>query len=490
MRAKTILWTCWFAATIVVVALVTARMIVGGDRAFLLVGETTDGHHQVETTCETCHVAPPFTEATEATEAPAAAEALNEACRNCHEDELAKAGDSHSRKLFRGPRMAVYRHRIDARQCVVCHAEHRPASTRAGGVTAAPDFCAACHAEGDQDVRQARPSHADLAFDTCATAGCHNYHDNRALYEDFLLRHADESWLAPVPAHPLAALTRAERKPSQEPRRLDAATTAIAAALRKPIPAEWAGTGHAKAGVSCFACHAPETASGQTPAEILWTDAPRTAVCENCHQRQAGAFARGRHGMRRHPLLAAPREPNPRLHELLPAAIVDSLRDSPPPSRMTVGEARLPMREAAASKSLDCGSCHQPHVENIDHSAVLACASCHDDAHTRAYFGSPHHALWQREMAGKAPAGAGVSCATCHMPTAREGGGIVANHNQNDTLRPNEKMIRPVCSHCHGLGFAIDALADAELVARNFRGRPANHVESIEWATGRLSEPR
>ena len=128
------------------------------------------------------------------------------------------------------------------------------------------------------------------AFDTCATAGCHNYHDNRALYEDFLLRHAAESWLAPVPAHPLAALTRAERKPSQEPRRLDAATTAIAAALRKPIPAEWAGTGHAKAGVSCFACHAPETTSGQTPAEILWTDAPSTAVCENCHQRQGGRF--------------------------------------------------------------------------------------------------------------------------------------------------------------------------------------------------------
>ena len=43
-------------------------------------------------------------------------------------------------------------------------------------------------------------------------------------------------------------------------------------------------------------------------------------------------------------------------------------------------------------------------------------------------------------------------------------------------------MIRPVCLDCHGLGFAINALADSGLVARNFRGRPAVHVQSIDWA--------
>ena len=49
-------------------------------------------------------------------------------------------------------------------------------------------------------------------------------------------------------------------------------------------------------------------------------------------------------------------------------------------------------------------------------------------------------------------------------------------------------MIRPVCLDCHGLGFAIDALADADLVARNFRGKPSVHVESIEWALRRASD--
>jgi hypothetical protein len=41
---------------------------------------------------------------------------------------------------------------------------------------------------------------------------------------------------------------------------------------------------------------------------------------------------------------------------------------------------------------------------------------------------------------------------------------------------------------CHGLGFAIDALADADLVSRNFAGRPSARVESIEWVMRRLKE--
>jgi hypothetical protein len=28
-----------------------------------------------------------------------------------------------------------------------------------------------------------------MAFNTCNSAGCHKFHDNRALYEDFLAKH-------------------------------------------------------------------------------------------------------------------------------------------------------------------------------------------------------------------------------------------------------------------------------------------------------------
>lgn len=87
-----------------------------------------------------------------------------------------------------------------------------------------------------------------------------------------------------------------------------------------------------------------------------------------------------------------------------------------------------------------------------------------------------------------------VSCATCHLPreTRRVKGHekVWVNHNQNHNLRPNEKMIRSVCMDCHGLGFAIDALADQDLIQRNFTGRPAERIPSIEMAIKREQEAR
>ena len=532
-------WTLCVPGTLIAVAFVAVRMVVGGDRGMLPTGGTTDAHHQIETACETCHAAPPFAGAA------AAVKAMNKTCRSCHEDELKAAGDSHPGKLFRSPRMAVYREKLDARLCTACHVEHRPEITRAGAVTVAADFCVACHAEGEQDVRAARPSHAGLAFDTCASAGCHNYHDNGALYEDFLVKQASRPWVAPEPVHARSADDRAQALPegalairpaaqtnapavprsgiARRPRQRSplawntpvpgpppAAQTNAPATPRNGIarrprqrsplsdPAardDWAGSGHAAAGVHCAACHAPDAVEGASRAEVeaRWIEAPDTGVCEDCHEPEAKTFARGRHGMRRHPLIAAPRDPDRALEAiglggLLPETVAAWFADPPRPARMTVAEARLPMRVDAAPASLDCGACHGPHAVDTRRAAVEACASCHDDAHTRAYFGSAHHTLWQAELAGEAPPGAGVSCATCHMIKVGRRGKIVASHNQNDVLRPNEKMIRPVCLDCHGLGFAIDALADADLVARNFRGKPSVHVESIEWALRRASD--
>ena len=59
---------------------------------------------------------------------------------------------------------------------------------------------------------------------------------------------------------------------------------------------------------------------------------------------------------------------------------------------------------------------------------------------------------------------------------------VLVQHNQNATLRPNDKMLRGACLNCHGLAFSLDALADAALVERNFAGRPAVHVKSVEMA--------
>ena len=488
MARKAALWILCVSGTVIATALVTAWMLVGGDRRMLLIGKTTDAHHQIETTCETCHAAAPFASAA------AAAKALNKTCRNCHEDALQAAEDSHARKLFRSPRMAVYWEKLDARLCTACHVEHRPENTRPGAVTVAEDFCVACHSEGDQDVRKARPSHAGLTFDTCASAGCHNYHDNRAIYEDFLVSHAGRPWVASAPVHELAMRSRAQKPPAEAPDKRGAALAPATALAEQTALHDWAGSGHAAAAVNCAACHAPAAeGTSRAAVEAQWIATPDSAICEGCHKTPAQTFVQGRHGLRRHPSLAPPRDPSRRLEAiglsgLLPKAAAAWLADPPRPVRMTVAEARLPMRPEAAGESLHCGTCHQPHAVDTERAAVEACASCHDDAHSRAYFGSAHHELWRAELAGQAPPGTGVSCATCHMAKAERRGKVVTSHNQNATLRPNEKMIRPVCLDCHGLGFAINALADPDLVARNFQGKPAAQVESVEWAVRRTQE--
>ena len=388
--------------------------------------------------------------------------------------------------------MAAYWEKLDARLCTSCHIEHRPEITRTSAVTVAMDFCVACHSEGDQDVRWNRPSHADLTFDTCASAGCHNYHDNRALYEDFLVEHAGEPALAPSPVHAVTARRRTWEPPAEKALGRRDAVAPAAALAGATILDHWVGSGHAAAGVNCAACHTENLAQDAAPAEIEahWIDAPPAEVCVDCHKPQAKTFASGRHGMRRHPRLAKPRDPGRGLKKVglgavVPESVATWLADPPLPARMTAGEARLPMRPDAAGRASDCATCHRPHAVDTAKAAVDACASCHDDSHSRAYFDSPHYRLWKAELAGAAPPGTGVSCATCHMPPTVRRGRVTTNHNQNENLRPNEKMIRPVCLDCHGLGFSIDSLADRDLIGRNFSGRPAVHVESIEWALQR-----
>ncbi|MXY06414.1 MAG: NrfA- nitrite reduction protein [Gammaproteobacteria bacterium] len=481
MSTKAVFWL--MGATLVAAAYAGMAMVVGGDRRPLLIGQTTDAHHQIEMACETCHASAPFAEE------GAAQRALNQTCRNCHEDELKSAGDSHPRSMFRNPRMAAYWEKLDARLCTTCHAEHRPEITRTGAVTVATDFCIACHSEGDEDVRLNRHSHAGLSFDTCATAGCHNYHDNRALYEDFLAERADEPALKPDSAHGLAVRFHTLEWPVKRALGPCDAVAPVAALADTGVLARWASSDHAASGINCAACHS-ENPNADTGVDH-WIAAPSANLCKSCHKPQAQSFARGRHGMREHPGIAPPRDPAAGLNRIglygtVPAIVADWFADPAPPTQMTVGEARLPMRtDIEAHRALDCGTCHGPHAVDTERAAVKACASCHDDGHSRAYFGSPHHKLWQAERSGEALLGSGVSCATCHMPKIESRDKMVTNHNQNDTLRPNEKMIRPVCLDCHGLGFSLDALADASLVGRNFSGSPKIQVESLGWAARR-----
>jgi hypothetical protein len=159
---------------------------------------------------------------------------------------------------------------------------------------------------------------------------------------------------------------------------------------------------------------------------------------------------------------------------------------------MTPGMARLPMKPDAKDRELDCVSCHAAHEFDTRKAAVESCLGCHDDTHSLSYKNSRHYQLWKLEQDGGAQAGTGVSCATCHLPREshrKDGAEIVTvQHNQNDNLRPSDKMLRSVCMSCHGLAFSMDALSDADLVRRNFDGKPQAHVASLEMAKKRTTK--
>jgi len=429
----------WIAAS-AAASVYLAMSLDGEGRRVYLPGDTTSGHHQIEERCELCH--------------SAGDGVREEACLGCHREELAEADDSHAPQKFLDPRNAALGRTIDARHCVTCHREHRPRQTAAMGVTVAATFCADCH----QDVLTDRASHAGFSRDGCAAAGCHNYHDNRALAEDFLADHLDEPDLAAQPTVAPVSAARAAGRP------LTAADIDAPPGSRPAAAVdEWRASSHARAGVNCSGCHGGARLAGSGPARA-WTDHPGPAACAGCHGAEVAGFESGKHGMR----IAAG----------LPA--------------MTPADARLPMTDDAAHRTLGCASCHGAHDVDVRRAAVDACLGCHADQHSLAYKGSPHHRRWLEEQRGAFWRGSGVSCATCHMPRVRrlDGGEprVLVDHDQNASLRPLESMVRPVCASCHGVDFSLASLADPALVRRNFRSAPSAPSAAMELVRRRRKE--
>lgn len=421
-------WILWLVATIGLVGYFAFSLTSQPNTAArtFLPGVTTHGHYQIELQCSACHT-------------PGLG-VQQDACVECHGAELKAATDTHPKSKFADPGKAHLLQELDARSCTTCHREHVPDRTLAMGLSIPSDYCWHCH----QEIGEQRPSHKDLAYDSCATAGCHNYHDNRALFENFLVNHFGEPDILDEPR--VKQLTKTAKSGSPVVTSDQDAPDSVE--LTTPLLLDWSSTAHAQAGVNCTGCHRNE--------DSVWQDELDHNSCKNCHEQQVDGFLLGRHGMR----LAAELEP------------------------MTPGEARLPMKHSSFHSELNCVACHSSHRFDTKFAAAEACLQCHDDQHSQAYSESPHFELWQQELAGEGEPGSGVSCATCHMPRSEnEDGEVYAQHNQNDNLRPNDKMLRTACGNCHGLQFSLNALADLDLVQRNFSGEAsAVHVESIDMA--------
>ena len=417
---------------------------------------TSHGHYQIQDRCDLCH--DPFMGVKESS------------CIDCHQEELNRANDSHPKQKFTDPRNADRLQKIDASNCLTCHREHQPETTRAMGLTVPEDFCFYCH----EDIADERPSHAGMPFTTCASAGCHNFHDNTALYEDFLRKHANArpsdskrsllkldlaEWLKSNP-------TEAARMNIQMIETTGIPTPDIsmekdgeppdANNLFSQATEAWQSSAHARSGVQCTLCH------GNQPGTSEWMASPNHNDCNKCHDRQVETFLAGKHGMR----LAADLSP------------------------MSPALARANVHKEMTHANLSCSSCHDAHSVDTRYASVDACLKCHNDNHSNNFMASPHGLLWQSSLTDSQNGATetAVSCATCHMPRNDGGPGHPnwVNHNQNDNLRPNEKMVRSACLNCHDIQFSLNALADTLLIEKNFSHTPTNHVSSVEMSLERI----
>lgn len=408
-----------------------------------LPGQTSAGHHQIEQSCQSCHT--PF------------AGVAQEACLDCHGEDLESVQDSHGPSKFRDPRTFTMLAAIDATKCITCHLEHDPKRTGRMGVTVPADFCEFCHA----DIEMDRPSHKGMAINTCASAGCHNYHDNRGLYEDFLARHLVEETIKSTPFVPERDFAQAYAKAqSFPPSPLSAKDQdgVLGVATDPALVADWAASSHAFSGVNCADCHRQQD---NNSGASNWSDKPGVEGCKECHENEVKGFLESRHGMR----LAANLAP------------------------MTPAQARIPMKlDKQPHKELNCTACHTAHQFDTRRAAVKACLNCHNDTHSKAYLDSPHYRTWEAEVAVWAPKNSGVSCATCHLPRIAGGKSTLVQHNQSDNLRPNSKMIRGVCMNCHGLAFTLASLADPKLVRNNYSSTPVGSIKTLKMVEKRLSK--
>ncbi len=443
MNSK-LIWSLWLLMTLAIGSYYAYSIFGGGDKTQLLIGESTYGHFQIEMACETCH-SDPF----------GGPEVLQDACTKCHAEELKAALDSHPKNKFTDPRNANLLKIIDARYCISCHTEHQQEQTRAMGVTLPDDYCFHCHEElGDE-----RPSHEGLPFDSCASAGCHNFHDNRALYEDFLVKHANQPWLLTKEHPPFINLNlpsvsaKIQKLAALSIEDIDATNMLND---KNYIAQDWLADKHSQAGINCSGCH---------NSSDNWIDKPDHHICAECHTLETKGFLSGKHGMR----------------------LAENLSQSLAPIKPR--ESNLNFQDDAANKQQKCTACHAAHTFDTSFAATEACLSCHNDEHSLAFEFSPHAQLENNNFAAE---NSRVTCATCHMPRElseqHDKKLLFVQHNQNYNLRPNEKMIRSVCMNCHGLEFAINSLADPELIRNNFNGRPTKHVESIDWALKRIKE--
>ncbi len=397
-------------------ALTLGGLFLSGHRQFFVPGTTSDGHHLLEPSCNSCH--------------KGFAPIANDDCVSCHRPEL--ASDTHPVRTFDDPRWASDLKEINALRCVTCHHEHKVA---AGGVTIRREFCYPCH----DDVVAKRASHKDLSPSSCGDAGCHNYHDNSGLNTAVLTAALGQPDQLAEPAVLARRLVPEPAGPHLAPD-APAGVTAPAALVQA-----WDGSVHRRAGVGCSDCH------GKGEAFAL---RPGFAACKTCHGFEVDTFGAGQHGVRT------------RLD-------LEPLRPADARSPMAAGASRLHPEHG-------CGSCHDVHSVDTRHAATEACLDCHADRHSLAFGSSPHARGATQLDPHDGRAVTCATCHLPRVEVEEKGAVRVAtNHNNSLTMRPIDRMARLVCNRCHGYELSLASLLDPQAGASNFAAKPSSRARSF-----------
>lgn len=220
------------------------------------------------------------------------------------------------------------------------------------------------------------------------------------------------------------------------------------------INQQWETSAHALNDVNCASCHQNE----ETKAFVA---NPTHESCQSCHEGSVDTFLLGKHGIRL-------------LEEQTP---------------LTPSMARLPMKQDALDKQMNCNACHNVHTVNTVQASVDACLTCHNDDHSLNYKNSKHgqavFAGFKENPELPRPGTDAVTCATCHLPrTAQKKGDgallVKVNHNNTYTLKPQDRMVGDVCMSCHGMEYSYNSIFDDELVEANFDRPPTLSLETFD----------
>jgi hypothetical protein len=389
-------------------------------RGIFLPGTTSDGHHLIEASCNSCHA--PFEGVS------------NERCSACHMVEL--ASDVHPPALFNDPRWAAELEKLNVSLCVACHSEHHAA---AGSVRVRRDFCFNCHREVEQ-----RASHRGFAPTTCGDAGCHNYHDGSVLREDYLRAHQGEPALLDHPE------VLARVPPVSAPPQAAAPPEGLEAPVE--LVTSWRRSAHARLKVGCASCH---ESSGMLVLR------PGRESCQGCHAFEVETFLAGKHGMRTGEGLPPLRPRDARL---------------PMKPRVVASELQL--------DCATCHDPHSVDTRPAATQACLVCHDDrHTQSYAGSPHARTALALDAGSRPGEQMVTCATCHMPRVVVEGRGGPRVAVNHNNSLTLAPPDRMAAMVCTDCHGLEFSLATLLDRRLVDSNFKGRPQGRLKSFKMLT-------